>query len=128
MTQLSNMKLNPFRRSCVSFSPRPNPHYQVSRCSQSFMIRMRMNNTWPLLLLATLFLRLSSILSSILITANITYDDSNSTVVPGQNYGGLAPPVGNQMGEYSCDCKRILLSSLGQAAQNQPYAMGIYEA
>ena len=83
-----------------------------------------MNTT--LLLLATLFLLQGR--SSILITANITYDDSNSTVVPGQNYGGLAPPVGNQMGEYSCDCKRILLSSLGQAAQNQPYAMGIYEA
>ena len=85
-----------------------------------------MNTT--LLLLATLFLLQGR--SSILITANITFDDSSLTVVPSQKHGGrLAPPFVNQTREYSsCNCGRILLSSLGQAAQYQPDAMGYYDA
>ena len=83
-----------------------------------------MNTT--LLLLATLFLLQGK--SSILITANITYDESDSTVVPSQRSGGGPPPLPTRRREYSCGCKRILLSSLGPAAQFQPHAMGIYEA
>ena len=80
-----------------------------------------------LLLLATLFLLQGR--SSILITANITFDDSSLTVVPSQKHKGrLAPPIVNQTRESSCNCGRILLSSLGQAAQYQPQAMGYYEA
>ena len=81
-----------------------------------------MNTT--LFLLASLFLVQGN--SSILIRADITYDELDSNVVPSQQYGGGPPPAPRSR-ETVCGCKRILLSSLGPAAHYQPQAMGIYE-
>ena len=37
------------------------------------------------------------------------------------------PPLGKESSLASCSCKRLLLSSLGPAAQDLPQTMGIYE-
>ena len=40
---------------------------------------------------------------------------------------GAPPPLGKESSLASCSCKRLLLSSLGPAAQDLPQTMGIYE-
>ena len=45
-----------------------------------------------------------------------------------QSLGGAPPPALNssELARASCPCNRILVSSLGPAAQAQPQAMGVY--
>ena len=76
-----------------------------------------------MLVLASFFLLQGN--SFFLIRANISSNGLDSNVVLSQQYGGGSPPPLTR--KTACGCKRILLSSLGPAAQYQPQAMGIYE-
>ena len=78
-----------------------------------------------LFVLASLFLLQGN--CTVLIRADITYNELDSDVVPSQQSGGGGAPPSPPARESVCGCKRILLSSLGPAAHFQPQAMGIYE-
>ena len=100
--------------------------YKLHTSSQSFKVRLRMKTT--LFVLASLFLLQGN--CTVLIRADITYNELDSDVVPSQQSGGGGgggPPPSTPARESVCGCKRILLSSLGPAAHFQPQAMGIYE-
>merc|ERR1712117_858250 len=55
------------------------------------------------------------------------FDDSDDAYFRSENNIGFPPPsYGGDLG-VSCDCKQILVSSLGEAQHIQPDSMGVYK-